>query len=150
VFIKTIAIWFFGIALFLTLYVSSTMNAIHDAYYVGIDDFKTPFYLVRLALIVGLIIVTVLSVAVKPYRESGFPFGRSLGMAAIISTLVVWAFGFAPCMHEYALPRSLEKVVAHSLLCPEYSNRSYVWQVIAIIFGTLSYFSANQWKLKRS
>jgi len=126
------------------------MNAIHDSYVVGIDDFKRPFYLVRFALIFGLIIVTVLSVVVKKHRQNGCPFGRSLGMAAIIATLVVWAFGFAPCMHEYALPSTLEKAVAHSLLCPEYSNRSYVWQILAIIFGALSYFSANQWKLKRS
>jgi len=144
---KTVAIWLFGIALFSTLYVSSTMNAIHDSYVVGIDGFKRPFYLVRSGLVIGLIIVVLMSVAVKKYRKHGFPFGRSMGTAAIVATLFVWAFQFAPCLYQYDLPRTLEKAIAHSLLCPQYSIRSYVWQIIAIVFGTLSYLSANRWKV---
>lgn len=142
-----IVVVLFAVGLFLTLLVSSTMNAIDDNYFYGVNAFKRPFYRFRYALIIILIFLFIVSIAVKNHRQHGFPLGRAMGLAAVVATLAVTVFGLLPCLYDYASPRTLEKIIAHSLLCPQYSTRSYVWQVLAIIFGTLVFFSSNRWRI---
>lgn len=150
---RLIAISAFGIIFFCAEYVRATMASIGDGYLAGIEDFKLPFYIISNIATIILMAIPILSLSVKTFRQKGFPLGRGLGLAAIIVALLVWILGSAPCKDEFdghAEPRTLEKVIAHSLLCPEYSNRSYFGLVIPFFFGLLAYVAASLGRLTSS
>ena len=138
----------FGIGLLCSLYVSASMNAIDDSYFIGITDFKKPFYIIRTLLLVFLLVSIVTCMLIPKYREQGFPLFRVLGATAFFVPLVVWVLGLSPCLYEHPHPHTLQGMIGQSLLCPSYSSRSYIWIIIIMFLGAITYFAANKWKLE--
>ena len=141
---ETILALLFGLALFVSLYVPATMNAIHDSYFLGIDDFKAPFYIVRTILVVALFTIIISYRFSKKLRQNKLPFFKALGITSISISLLVLGLSFAPCMYDSSTHETLQNVIKHSLLCPSYSNRSYLWLAITATLGIYMYISSRK------
>ncbi len=129
----------YGAALLPPLYVKATMNAIHDSYVDGISEFKWPFYILFIVLALILLMAFLVSVFVRVFKKKGIPLIHKMSLSAALSVLVVFLLGFAPCMKEHTDPHTIVSAVSQSLLCPSYSNRSYVGllTVLGLAVGTL-------------
>lgn len=142
--IDRVFIFLFSVLLFSSLYVSSTMNALRDSYAAGIEGFMLPFYGVRTVLVLFLIFLITISIFTRRLKPRHFAFYKSISISAVLVSIVIMALGYAPCMDTYlrdfSKPETLGNVITHSLLCPQYSLRSYVWPSIIIFLGVWAYF----------
>ncbi len=143
---QKIFISLFVLALFSTLYVSSTMNALRDHYFTGVEDFKRPFYQVRTLLAIGLLLCLMLRKRfIDEKNDRVIPFLKWLGIASITVPLIIFALNYAPCLYKAPQPlESLQNVIKQSFLCPKYSIRSYVWPIIFQILGVLHLIASRR------
>ncbi len=148
--IASITIAALAISLLASLYISSTMNAIGDNYFMGVKDFKRPFYSARHVIALLLLTCIIICSSFSIIRVRVGSYVRIIAIVAMVIPIVIVAMGFTPCMYSNSEPLLLEQVIKQSLLCPSYSNRSYVWPFIIFILGVLAYFSSNGWRLKCS
>lgn len=147
--IDKIFVFLFSVLLFSSLYVSSTMNALHNDYIERIDDFKTPFYIVKSILALFLIIISILCCFSSRIKDQNLSLFRAFGVAAIIVPILISVIGYAPCMYVDVYPHTeLKNVIKQSLFCPSYSIRSYVWLVLLLILGLVTLGCSNIREIK--
>jgi hypothetical protein len=123
-----------GCCILTVLYIWSCTNSLHDSVVISfnkpiIQSLKTFEYIT-----VGLIF---LSLIVR--KETMYQYLQMYGLILLISVLIVSLLSLVPCTQEYAKNRTLNEILNRSLLCPEYSNRSWFNIFWFGAMGTVNY-----------
>lgn len=122
-----------GLAFLPPLYIKATMNALRDNYQPGIIEFKAPFYYAYFALMLVMLFLFLASIYRRLRHKKAFSLAYKSSLAVISVCSLVWLLGFVPCFYEHAGSQTLQTVVSQSLLCPNYSNRSYMGLITTML-----------------
>ena len=114
------------------------MNAIDDKYVMGITNFKSPFDITFSIIFLILISSFFISTYFKIIKKNSTPLITKISLSSIIATILVIILGFAPCIYDTPTTLTLNTAIFHSLLCPNYSNRSYISFILIIGLAILN------------
>lgn len=110
-------------------YVKATTKAIDDSYNFGISVFKSHFYTAYFVLLVSFFASIFVGIYAKLKLNREVPIIYKSGFAIIASSIFVMALGQLPCFYPHVDPHTFETLLKQSLLCPSYSNRSYLGNI---------------------
>lgn len=118
-----------GFAIMIAFYIWSCTNSLSDD--VVLSFLKPIIYSLKIIeyTSIGLIFLSIIL-----RKEIIYQYLQAYGLTIVLSVLIVMGLSYAPCLQDYAETRTLKEILKRSLLCPEYSNRSWInlfW------FGTL-------------
>lgn len=117
---------------FAPIYVHATMNALYDAYFVGISEFKQPFIHAFQALLLLLIGITVISIIRRILFNLRSSILYKIALSILVANFLTLVLGQAPCFFPHTDPHTLESIFKQSLFCPNFSNRSYMALLLMI------------------
>ena len=132
-----------GFVLFASQYVSATMNALHNSYFMGVEEFQTPFSLFNVIFLVFLLVLFFIGLFFRFKYKSSFAVGIKVSKLAFIACGLVFLLNFSPCFYSPPSQNSLLAVISQSFLCPHYSNRSYIGLIITVSFSLLVFISSR-------
>ena len=93
---------------FMGLYVNATMNAIGDSYQLGLDNFKYPFRVLIIVVLVTSISWVVLALLSKSLRLLSKIYMRAFGLGLCLAAGLVFTLGFAPCLNPHPTEEETE------------------------------------------
>lgn len=103
------------------LYIWSCTNSLHD---LVIVNFNKPI-IASLKIVeyttVGLIMLTLII-----RKEVINQYLQMFGLMILLCVFIVSLLSFVPCTQDYAQNRNLKEILNRSLLCPQFSNRSWI------------------------
>jgi hypothetical protein len=132
-----------GIILFASLYVSATMNALHDSYLIGVENFIAPSAVCNLLFIVFLLVLAFIGLYVRYKRKCSFSFGIKISKLALLVCGIVFLLNYLPCLYRPKDQNTLLSVISLSVFCPNYSGRSFFGLIITITFSVITFFSSK-------
>ncbi len=110
-----------GLFIVSVLYIWSCTNSLHDSVML---IFHKP--IIQSLKIIEYTTVGMIFLSLIMRRETIYQYLQLYGLMIIISALIVTLLSFLPCSQDYAQNRTLSEILYRSLLCPEYSNRSWI------------------------
>jgi hypothetical protein len=145
---QNIILLIIGLAFFCAGYIVTTTSSLHEPFVVDLRRVLSASIKTFLLISISLTIINYFFFKDKKDFTSFF-FG--LGALIIILTLFLILLGFSPCLVQENINRTtLTKTLYKSLLCPNYSIKSYIGLLINLVAGGIiiltTYFAFKKHK----
>lgn len=123
-----------GLFIFSVLYIWSCTNSLND---LVVFNLHKPIKLSLKILDYAAIVIAIITIIGN--KEVLNQYQQFYGLMILLSVLVVTLLSYVPCNQQFPETRNLKDILNRSLLCPQYSIRSYINLVWYSVIGMFHY-----------